>query len=229
MRTAWIYVPREAVEHPARHLPVLYLRHGGGDFEGSWVREGRVAAIMDNLIAEKAAVPMYVVMTNGLTDGSWAGGSTPEGIRLLERELIGDVIPLVENRYPVRRDKRCRAIAGLSMGGGQAFVIGLRNLDLFSAIGQFSAGILSDGTFDYERYIPGIMEDPERINRELALLWIACGTKDPRHAGHLDTVEELHRRGVRCEFHDAPWGHEWQFWRLQLHDFAQRLFRNNHQ
>ena len=184
---------------------------------------------MDNLIAEKAAVPMYVVMTNGLTDGSWAGGSTPEGIRLLERELIGDVIPLVENRYPVHRDKCCRAIAGLSMGGGQAFVIGLRNLDLFSAIGQFSAGILSDGTFDYERYIPGVMEDPERINRELALLWIACGTKDPRHAGHLDTVEELHRRGVRCEFHDAPWGHEWQFWRLQLHDFAQRLFRNNHQ
>ena len=105
----------------------------------------------------------------------------------------------------------------------------MRNLDLFSAIGQFSAGILSDGTFDYERYIPGVMEDPERINRELALLWIACGTKDPRHAGHLDTVEELHRRGVRCEFHDAPWGHEWQFWRLQLHDFAQRLFRNNHQ
>ena len=229
LRTAWIYVPREAVEHPARRLPVLYLRHGGGDFEGSWVREGRVAAIMDNLIAEKAAVPMYVVMTNGLTDGSWAGGSTPEGIRLLERELIGDVIPLVENRYPVRRDKRCRAIAGLSMGGGQAFVIGLSNLDLCSAIGQCSAGFVSDGTFDYERYIPGVMEDPERINRELALLWIACGTKDPRHAGHLDTVEELHRRGVRCEFHDAPWGHEWQFWRLQLHDFAQRLFRNNHQ
>ena len=93
---------------------------------------------------------------------------------------------------------------------------------------EFSAGILSDGTFDYERYIPGVMEDPERINRELALLWIACGTKDPRHAGHLDTVDELHRRGVRCEFHDAPWGHEWQFWRLQLYGFAQRLFRNNH-
>ena len=160
LRTAWIYVPREAVEHPARRLPVLYLRHGGGDFEGSWVREGRVAEIMDNLIAEKAAVPMYVVMTNGLTDGSWAGGSTPEGMQLLERELIEDVIPLVENRYPVCKEKRGRAIAGLSMGGGQAFVIGLRNLDLFSAIGQFSAGILSDGTFDYERYIPGVMEGP---------------------------------------------------------------------
>ena len=116
LRTAWIYVPREAVEHPARRLPVLYLRHGGGDFEGSWVREGRVAEIMDNLIAEKAAVPMYVVMTNGLTDGSWAGGSTPEGMQLLERELIEDVIPLVENRYPVCKEKRGRAIAGLSMG-----------------------------------------------------------------------------------------------------------------
>ena len=73
------------------------------------------------------------------------------------------------------------------------------------------------------------MEDPERINRELALLWIACGTKDPRHAGHLDTVEELHRRGVRCEFHDAPWDTSGNSGASSSTIFAQRLFRNNHQ
>lgn len=222
---ALVYVPRAAVEYPGRRFPVLYLRHGGGDSEASWIADGRAAVILDNLIAAGKAVPMYVVMTNGLTDGSWAGGSTPEGIAALEEELLRDVIPLIEKRYRVLSEKRHQAIAGLSMGGGQAFVIGLRNLDRFAAIGQFSAGILSDGPFDYARYAVGAIDDPAAINRELALLWIACGTKDPRYPGHLDTTEELRQRGVHFEFHEAPWGHEWQFWRLQLHEFAQRIFR----
>lgn len=225
MRTLRVYVPAAAVEHPGRRFPVLYLRHGGGDTENSWITDGRADAILDNLIAADRAVTMYFVMTDGLTDGSWAGGSTPEGIATLEEELFRDVIPLIERRYRVRTDKRHRAIAGLSMGGGQAYVIGLRNLDRFCAIGQFSAGILSDGQFDYARYAPHVIDDPERINRELRLLWIACGTKDPRYRGRLQTVGELRRRGVRFEFHDGAWGHEWQFWRLQLHDFVQRLFR----
>lgn len=225
MRTLRVYVPEAAVRHPRQKFPVLYLRHGGGDNENSWVTDGRAATILDNLIAENKAVPMYVVMTNGLTDGSWAGGSTPEGIATLEKELLEDVIPLVERRYRVHTDKRHRAIAGLSMGGGQAYVIGLRNLDRFCAIGQFSAGILSDGQFDYERYVPGVIGEPQRINRKLELLWISCGTKDPRYQGHLDTVDDLRRRGVHYEFHEGPWGHEWQFWRLQLHDFAQRIFK----
>lgn len=226
LRTMTVYVPRAAIEHPARRFPVLYLRHGGGDNERSWTADGRAAAILDNLIASGKARPMYVVMTNGLTDGSWAGGSTPEGMELLEAELFTDVVPLVEKRYRIRRDKRHRAIAGLSMGGGQAYVIGLRNLDRFCAVGQFSAGILSDGTFDHERYAPGVIGDPERINRELQLLWISCGTKDPRYEGHRAFAADLERRGVRFEFHEAPWGHEWQFWRLQLHDFVQRLFND---
>ena len=225
MRTARVYIPQAAVEHPGRKFPVLYLRHGGGDNENSWIADGRAAVILDNLIAEGRAVPMYVVMTNGLTDGSWAGGSTPEGIATLEKELLDDVIPLVEKRYRVYADKRHRAIAGLSMGGGQAFVIGLRNLDRFCAVGQFSAGILSDGQFDYERYAPGTIGDPERINAELDLLWISCGTKDPRYQGHLDTVEDLRRRGVRFEFHEGPWGHEWQFCGRQLYGFVQRIFK----
>lgn len=226
LRTMIVYVPRAALEHPSRRFPVLYLRHGGGDNERSWTTDGRAAAILDNLIAEGKARPMYVVMTNGLTDGSWAGGSTPQGMELLETELFEDIIPLIEKRYRIHRDKRHRAIAGLSMGGGQAYVIGLRNLDYFCAIGQFSAGILSDGTFDHQRYAPGVIDDPARINRELELLWISCGTKDPRYEGHRTFAEELERRGIRFEFHTAEWGHEWQFWRLQLHDFVQRLFND---
>lgn len=220
----WVYVPRAYYEDDAREFPVLYLRHGGGDAESSWVKDGRAAVIMDNLIAEGKAVPMLVVMTYGFTDGSWAGGSTVEGMNLLEQELLEDVIPLVERRYRVKKDKNHRAIAGLSMGGGQAFVIGLRNMDKFAYVGEFSAGILSDDQFDFDKYIPGLMEHPSEINRQLKLLWISCGTKDTRYQGHLNMADFLRSRKISFAFDDSPWGHEWQFWRLQLARFVQKLF-----
>lgn len=224
-----VYVPKDAIQHPEKEFPVLYLRHGGGDNENSWINDGKAAVIMDNLIHNHDAVPMFIVMTNGLTDGSWSGGSTTEGISTLEEELMKDVIPLIEHRYNVSKDKSGRAIAGLSMGGGQAFVIGLRNLDKFSAIGEFSAGILSDGKFDYERYMPGIIDNPKHINDNLELFWISCGTLDTRYAGHLETLSELRNRGVEFQFDEMEYGHEWQFWRLQLYEFTKRIFRNGQQ
>lgn len=224
-RKMYVYVPAKYFDQPERKFPVLYLRHGGGDNEGSWVNDGRAAVILDNLIAKGKAVPMMIVMTNGLTDGSWAGGSTTEGMAQLETELFVDVIPLIEKRYRVAEGKANRAIAGLSMGGGQAFVIGLRNLGKFSAIGQFSAGILSDGNFDHNKYLPGVIENPQKINTEVQLLWISCGTKDPRYQGHLNLVKDLKGKGINCEFHESSFGHEWQFWRSQLYDFAKELFR----
>lgn len=224
LRKVWVYVPEAYYEDTAQDFPVLYLRHGGGDAESSWVKDGRVAVIMDNLIAEGKAVPMLVVMTNGFTDGSWAGGSTVEGMNLLEQELLEDVIPLVEKRYRVKKDKNHRAIAGLSMGGGQAFVIGLRNMDKFAYVGEFSAGILSDDQFDFNKYIPGLMEHPSEINHQLKLLWISCGTKDTRYQGHLNMADYLRSREISFIFDDSPWGHEWQFWRLQLARFVQKLF-----
>lgn len=225
-REMYVYVPASYERQRNRTFPVLYLRHGGGDAESSWIKDGRAATILDNLIASGKAEPMLVVMTNGLTDGSWAGGSTVEGMDILERELLTDVIPTVEHRYRVKSGKANRAIAGLSMGGGQAYVIGLRNLDTFSYIGQFSAGIVSDGKFSHDKYTPGVMNDPAAINRKLQLLWISCGTKDPRYVGHLSFVEDLKKRGVSCEFHDLAYGHEWEFWRQQLRDFAQKLFKS---
>ena len=116
-RKVYVYIPAVYYENPEIRLPVLYLRHGGGDDESSWIRSASADAIMDNLIAGGNAEPMIVVMTNGLTDGSWAGGSNVEGMRALEEELLNDVIPLVEKRYRVLTDRKSRAIAGLSMGG----------------------------------------------------------------------------------------------------------------
>jgi enterochelin esterase-like enzyme len=225
LRRIYVYVPSAYFEQPDREFPVLYLRHGGGDNESSWFNDGRAAVILDNLIAKNEAVPMMIVMTNGLTDGSWAGSSSVEGMQQLEEELILDVIPLVEKNYRIAEGKSNRAIAGLSMGGGQAFVIGLRNLDKFSAVGQFSSGILSDNNFDYNAYIPGLMDNPQEVNKNLQLLWISCGTKDPRYQGHLNLVKHLNEKGINIRFHELPYGHEWQFWRIQLHDFAKAIFK----
>ena len=224
-REMYVYIPAVYRTEQNAAFPVLYLRHGGGDNESSWVKDGRAAVILDNLIASGKAKPMLVVMSNGLTDGSWAGGSTVEGMDILEEELLSDIIPVIEQNYRVAVNKEKRAIAGLSMGGGQAYVLGLRNIDKFSYIGQFSAGIIGDGKFSHEHYTPKIMDSTANINKQLRLLWISCGTKDPRYDGHVAFVENLRRQGVNCEFHSAAYGHEWEFWRQQLRDFMQRLFK----
>lgn len=223
-KDVWVYIPREYYENISKRYPVLYLRHGGGDIESSWVKDGRAAIILDNLIDDKKAVPMLVVMTNGFTDGSWAGGSTVEGMNILENELLNDVIPMIESRYRVSKDKNSRAIAGLSMGGGQAFVIGLRNLDKFSYIGEFSAGILSDDNFDFEKYIPVLINKKGSVNNQLKLLWLSCGTRDTRYQGHLNFIEKLKNNGINFVFDESDWGHEWQFWRLQYSSFVQNIF-----
>lgn len=227
MRSLVVFLPHEYQGQPSRRFPVLYLRHGGGDNETSWTQaSGRADVILENLVAAKKAVPMIIVMTNGLTDGSWAGGSSKEGMENLEEELLKDVIPLVEKTYRVKSDRLSRAIAGLSMGGGQAYIMGLRNLDKFAWIGEFSSGLLSDAAFDINERAPGIFKDPVAVNAKLKLLWLACGKDDPRYPGHLAFAERLGKAGVKNEFHDMPGGHEWTVWRVQLAGFMQKLFKD---
>ena len=112
-RTMYVYVPPGYDTATARRFPVLYLRHGSGDTEANWSLDGRAGVILDNLLAQRKAVPMLIVMTNGDTDGTWGGGSGPEGIEMLGKELLGDVIPFVEKNYGVAADRDHRAIAGL--------------------------------------------------------------------------------------------------------------------
>lgn len=226
-RKMFVYVPKLYQALPDTDFPVLYLRHGGGDNESSWIHDGRANIILDNLIHKGEARPMLIVMTNGLIDGTWSSGSTVEGISRLEVELLNDVIPLIEKRYRVGNDKKDRAIAGLSMGGGQSVVIGLRNLDKFSYIGDFSAGILSDPDIKIDSYIPKIFDNAKSINNQLDLFWIACGSKDPRFQGHQEFVSLLKNKGIEAEFHKGDFGHEWQFWRNQLRDFSKELFQED--
>jgi enterochelin esterase-like enzyme len=227
MRNLVVYTPREYSPLSKRSYPVLYLRHGGGDDERSWSsNSGRAHIILENLIAAQKAVPMIIVMTNGLIDKRWSSGSSPEGMALLERELLTEVIPLVESTYLVKKDKKHRAIAGLSMGGGQSFVIGLRNMEQFSWIGEFGSGLLSAVDFEAEVYLPGVLQNPQNINKNLRLLWVACGTDDPRINGHRDLSAHLTAQGIQHTYDEVPGGHEWSVWRLQLSKFLQSVFKD---
>ena len=181
--------------------------------------------ILENMIAQKRAVPMLIVMSNGDTDGSWGGGSGPEGIEMLGKELLGDIIPLVEKNYRAMPGRENRAVAGLSMGGGQAFTIGLKHLETFAWVGQFSSGLVSDNQFDLARHVPGFLEDTAGANRKLRLLFLSCGEEDPRMPGQLNLVDLLKERGVKHVWYSSPGAHEWKVWRHSLAEFLSRAFR----
>ncbi|MCC6365624.1 MAG: esterase [Bryobacterales bacterium] len=225
LRGLYVYVPPNYDTEPGRKFPVLYLRHGGGDNEANWSEDGRAGVIIDNLLAARKAVPMLIVMTNGMTDGTWAGGSSAQGMEILAKELFEDVIPLVEKNYRVLPGRENRAITGLSMGGGQAFTIGLRNLDRFAWVGEFSSGLVSEVGFDIDKQVPGFLADAESVNRKLRMFWLGCGSDDPRFPGQLDLVDLLKKHNIRHEFHSTPGGHEWKVWRHLLAAFLQEVFR----
>lgn len=217
-----LYVCLPPHYNPSHSYPVLYLRHGGGDNESSWTQEsGAADIIMENLVAEKRAVPMIIVMTNGLTDGSWAGGSTKEGMNALEQELIDDIIPLVDKNFHTLSNAAGRAIAGLSMGGGQAYIIGLKNPDKFAWVGEFSSGLLSDAQFDIAERVPGGYAHASTLR----LLFIGCGKDDPRYPGHMALDRQLTEKGIRHESYVVPGGHEWKVWREELAAFMTKLFK----
>jgi enterochelin esterase family protein len=224
-RRLYIYTPPQYDSEPRRSFPVLYLRHGSGDDESTWSTEGRAGVILENLIAQRRALPMLIVMTNGDTDGSWSGGSSADAMDLLSKELMGDVVPLVEKTYRVTPNRDNRAIAGLSMGGGQAFTIGLRHLDSFAWVAEFSSGLISDADFKLTRHLPGFLEDSAAANRKLKLLFLSCGTEDPRMPGQLNLADTLKERGIHYTWFPTPGAHEWKVWRHALAELMPKLFR----
>jgi enterochelin esterase family protein len=227
-RKLYVYTPPQYDSEPNRRFPVLYLRHGSGDNEENWSDTGRAGVILDNLIAQRKAMPMLIVMPNGDTDGSWAGGSSPEGIEMLTRELLTDIIPMIDRTYRVAPGRENRAITGLSMGGGQAFTMGLKHLDLFAWVGEFSSGLVSDTEFRLDRHLPGFLEHAADVNRQLKLLFLSCGTEDPRYPGQLDLGDTLKQHHIRYVWYPTPGVHEWKVWRHGLAEFAQELFQEAH-
>ena len=222
-----IYTPY-GYDKSGKKYPVLYLQHGGGENEQSWVIQGKTAYIMDNLIAGGLAEDMLVVMSDGNVGSSGYSSSGMQGFRA---EMVDNIIPFIEKHYNVIPDAGHRALAGLSMGGGQAFYVGLGNPDIFSFVGVFSSGVFggipTTSGFDAEKEIPGIYTDTEGFNKKMNLFYISCGEQDQRIEPTRKIVEEFRSKGVNVEFSSFPGDHEWQVWRKSLHDFAQMLFKDN--
>src|SRR3954447_13945011 len=178
-RQLWVYTPpgyeREAQANDAKKYPLLVLQHGSGDNHQTWVVHGKAHWILDNLIAAKKAKPMVVVMLDGHPLGSSRDATTQRrgaAMEAFQRELFEDALPLVESLYRVESDAANRAIAGLSMGGGQSLSVGLNNLDRFAWIGAFSAAVPSADS------PPAALADPAVAKQKLKLLWIGCGKDD---------------------------------------------------
>jgi len=220
LRPAHIYTP-PGYARGSTQLPVLYLLHGADGDEAAWTELGRVAQILDNLIADRKLSPLVVVMPFGYAHPP-AGGTSSDVQRAdFERDLVDDLIPFVQANYRVRTDRANRAIVGLSMGGGQALNIGLKRLDLFSRVGGFSAAVpraLENSP------LANLAADAGKINESLALLWIGCGTADGLFEPNKGFSDYLTARGVKHSFRATDGAHTWIVWRKYLLEVAPQLF-----
>ena len=231
-RPLMVYTPAGYNEGQQTY-PVVYIQHGGGEDHRGWMEQGRTAQIMDNLIAAGKAVPMIVVSANSNVNsrsgGFGGGGYSWQGMQTFRSELIDNVIPFVEKNYRVKKDRKSRAMCGLSMGGGQSFYIGLRSPEVFANVGVFSTGMFGGirgaSNFDLEKEVPGILSDTKNFNSQLDIFFLSCGEQDPRIEYTRTIVKKMREGGVEVKFNSYPGDHEWQVWRKSLHEFAQYLFK----
>ncbi len=229
-RRMTVYLP--AAYDGKKKFPVMYLLHGHGGDETAWGDLGRASQIMDNLIAAGKAVPMIVVSSNSNVqrrNGGLGGGYSWQGMQNFRSELLENVIPYVEKTYRVKKDRKSRAMCGLSMGGGQSFYIGLRSPEVFANVGVFSTGmfggIAGASDFDLEKEVPGMLTNTKAFNEQLDVFFVSCGEQDPRIEYTRNIVKKMRDGGVEVRFNSYPGDHEWQVWRKSLHEFAQYLFR----
>lgn len=220
-RKARVYTPpgmRQDVSYP-----VLYLLHGIGGDEDEWALHGAPDVILDNLYADGDAVPMVVVLPNGRASRDvTARDPIPRqspAFALFEKDLLDDLIPFIEKTYPVKSERESRAIAGLSMGGGQALNFGLGNLPLFAWVGGFSPAPNTKKPKD-------LVADPAAVTGSMRLLYLSCGDRD----GLIHVSDGVHRAlddgKVPHEYRIVGGGgHDFKVWKSDLYHFTRRLFR----
>lgn len=221
-RKALIYTPPGYSKR--KKYPVLYLLHGIGGDEKEWLKGADVPVILDNLYAQGKLSPMIVVMPNGRAmKDDRAGGNVfePERVQAFatfESDLLNDLIPFIEKNFPVIKDREHRAIAGLSMGGGQSLNFGLGNLDRFAWIGGFSS---APNTKTPEVLVP----DPEKTKEQLKLLWISCGLDDNLIMFSQRLHDYLEKQDVPHIYYVEPGVHDFNVWKNDLYMFSQLLFK----
>jgi enterochelin esterase family protein len=222
-RRLLVYVPPQYEAEPTRRFPVMYLRHGNGGTETLWTTVGHANDMLDNLLSQRKAVPMIIVMLNGYPSPTGTG-NTVEGLEITARELKAEVVPLIDRSYRTIANADNRAIVGQSMGATQALVQTLRNLDTFAWAGAFSSGEVGGANFTMDRVSPGFFTDAN-VKRRLRLLFLSCGTEDPRYAGHLNLVDSLRAHDVKFRWFSTPGGHSMTAWKPSLAELMTLLFK----
>ncbi len=202
--------------------PVLYLLHGIGGDEEEWRRGGQPNVILDNLIADQKVVPMIIVMPNGRAQTDDRPGpnamATAPAFGVFDKDLIGSLIPFIEAKYSVATDRESRALAGLSMGGGQSLNFGLGNLDTFAWVGGFSS---APNTKPVAELVP----DPEKAAKQLKLLYVSCGNKDGLIRISQNVHAYLKEKNVAHIWHVDEHAHDFQHWKKGIYNFSQLIFQ----
>jgi enterochelin esterase family protein len=237
-RRMHVYTPPGYEGGSERH-PVLYLLHGGGDDDAGWPTIGRTGFILDNLIAAGKAVPMLVVMPNGSlprpsglprpTPGATPSPEVRAAMEALQNrftdELLKEVVPFVEKTYRVRPGRDNRAIAGLSMGGGQTLRVVTTHPDRFAYVAVWSAGLFGGNADEWEERNEPFLKDADKVNGWVRRFEIRVGDQDFALAGSKALAGVLGKHGIKHEFHTSGGGHTWINWRHYLNDLAPALFR----
>ena len=220
VRKATVYLPPKY--DASKKYPVLYLLHGIGGDEREWL-QGVPNVILDNLIADGKAAEMIIVMPNGRAQqNDRAEGNVYAGFQAFanfEYDLIKDLVPFIEGKYSVSADKMHRAVAGLSMGGGQSLNFGLAHMDVFAYVGGFSS---APNTNTPEVLIP----DVAKTKAENKLLWMVCGSRDGLMYNSSRLKAFCDEKGIPCTLIEYPEGqHDFVVWKYGLYNFAQLIFK----
>lgn len=221
-RKALVYLPPGF--SPKKTYPVLYLLHGIGGDEYEWFKNGTPHIILDNLYAQGKLEPMIVVLPNGRAmkddraTGNIMAADKVEAFSTFQKDLLQDLIPSIEKKYPTKSNQVNRALFGLSMGGGQALNFGLANLDTFGWVGGFSS---APNTRLPEELVP----NPEDVKNKLKLLWLSCGDQDGLINFTNRTHDYLEKHQVPHIYYIEPGGHDFKVWKNDLYMVSQLLFK----
>lgn len=225
-RQLYVYTPAGYDTNSDKRYPVLYLLHGGGEDERGWATQGKTDLIMDNLIAEKKATPMVIVMMDGNVGRGGIAGFGEQSLRLFEDELKNVVLPFVEKNYRTETQAGSRALAGLSMGGLQTLYAGVRNTDLFTYLGVFSSGWWSNQPNLSNPQYEFMKNNVNTINSNVKNFWIAMGGKeDIAYENCKIMLRRFDEIGIKYNYSEYPGGHTWPVWRKNLYEFAPLLFK----
>lgn len=214
IRTLLVYTPPGYNANDKAKYPVLYLIHGGSDTEETWTKVGHAHLIADNLIAQKKAKPMIIVMPYG--------NVRPAPMADFTKDIVNDVIPYVEANFAVQKNSKSRAVAGFSVGGGQTLNIGLTNTDKFAYVCSYAP---YTATEEFKKNFTNWSPDVVKMNKQLKLFTISVGTEDFLYESVKQNITMFKEKNLKLETLIVPGGHTWMNCKLFLADSLQKIFQ----